>query len=257
MLTWLVILALLWPLFWVLRVLFVTKALVGLEFQRRKVVAVPVGESPAHLREAARPWIVQLGAPRGFKAGDRGGRKREGIARRFDAFGTGLMQSGSTATQSGAIAPESGAIATGSGATALESGMTSLASGSVLPESGGTAPESGAAALQSGGTANESGTVATQSGAVARESGATATGSGAAALESAAIASESGSIPLRSGMSPTQLARKGTAAARSARRWCRSWWASPMRPARWERGQPNPLFAAPASTLSARSNRTR
>ena len=62
MYTWLIILALLWPLLWVVRVLFVTRALLGLEFCATRIKALLPAAVPAHLQEAAKPWITPLEA---------------------------------------------------------------------------------------------------------------------------------------------------------------------------------------------------
>ncbi len=64
--TWVILLALIWPAFWVLRLLLVARVLLGLEFRRQTVAAVAAEEISPHLREAARPWVVQLEAL-GFK----------------------------------------------------------------------------------------------------------------------------------------------------------------------------------------------
>lgn len=66
MLSWLVLLALLFPLFWLIRVLIVTRVLLGHEFRAHQVLPLPPEEIPAHLREAAQPWLAQL-EPLGFR----------------------------------------------------------------------------------------------------------------------------------------------------------------------------------------------
>jgi Zn-dependent protease len=60
MFTWLILLALIWPALWLIRVVMTTRLLMGLEFRRQKAVAVPLAEIPPHLQEAALPWISQL-----------------------------------------------------------------------------------------------------------------------------------------------------------------------------------------------------
>jgi Zn-dependent protease len=62
MTTLLIVLALIWPAFWLIRVLLVTKALVGFEFRRARVTIHPPGAVPAHIREAAQAWTRQLQA---------------------------------------------------------------------------------------------------------------------------------------------------------------------------------------------------
>ena len=56
----LIILVLLWPLFWLLRVLFITRILMGFEFRPARVKPHPPEEIAPHLREAAQAWILQL-----------------------------------------------------------------------------------------------------------------------------------------------------------------------------------------------------
>ena len=58
--TWIILLLLLWPLFWLLRVLLVTRLLMGLEFCTTRVKALAPAEIPPHLQEAAKPWLIQL-----------------------------------------------------------------------------------------------------------------------------------------------------------------------------------------------------
>jgi Zn-dependent protease len=60
MTTTLLVLALVWPLLWVLRVAIVTRILLGLELRRPTVLPVAVDAIPPFLREAAQPWISQL-----------------------------------------------------------------------------------------------------------------------------------------------------------------------------------------------------
>ena len=60
MLTWLIVLVLLWPLFWLIRVLLVTKVVLGLEIRRDRVLPLSVERIPAHLDEAARPLVHDL-----------------------------------------------------------------------------------------------------------------------------------------------------------------------------------------------------
>lgn len=60
MTTWIIILLSLWPLFWVVRILFVTRLLMGLEFCRTRVKALSGANIPPHLQEAAKPWVTQL-----------------------------------------------------------------------------------------------------------------------------------------------------------------------------------------------------
>jgi Zn-dependent protease len=67
MLSWLVVLALLWPLFWCLRVLLVTRALMGIEWRRATAEAIPLENLPSHVLEAATPWMARLEAV-GFQA---------------------------------------------------------------------------------------------------------------------------------------------------------------------------------------------
>ncbi len=60
MLTWLLLLAALWPLLWILRVAVVTRALLGIPIAREKVSAIPAEELPDSLRQAAVLWLRQL-----------------------------------------------------------------------------------------------------------------------------------------------------------------------------------------------------
>ena len=60
MTTWIIILLSLWPLFWVVRVLFVTRLLMGLEFCRTSVKVLAAADIPPHIQEATKPWVTQL-----------------------------------------------------------------------------------------------------------------------------------------------------------------------------------------------------
>lgn len=60
MTTLLILLALLWPAFWLLRVLLVTKIIVGLEFRHARVKTHAPGEVPPFITEASQPWARQL-----------------------------------------------------------------------------------------------------------------------------------------------------------------------------------------------------
>ena len=91
MLFWVCILVSLWPLLWLLRVLFAAKLLLGLEFRAEQVVAIVAHELPPHLREAAQPWVAQL-EPLGFRVlgGWQVQRSKDGA---LDDFGVVLTHS--------------------------------------------------------------------------------------------------------------------------------------------------------------------
>jgi Zn-dependent protease len=67
MYSWILLLALLWPLFWLIRVLLATRLLLGLELKPGRVEPLAPDAVPQHLVEAVQPWLRVL-QPLGFRA---------------------------------------------------------------------------------------------------------------------------------------------------------------------------------------------
>lgn len=62
MTTLVIVLLLLWPLFWLLRVMLVTRSLMGFEFRRPRATMYAPAQIPTHIQEAAKAWRRQLEA---------------------------------------------------------------------------------------------------------------------------------------------------------------------------------------------------
>ncbi len=62
MFTWFLVLALIWPAFWLLRVGLIARVLLSIEFRPEKLAPVSAEQIPSHLAEAAAPQQVQLQA---------------------------------------------------------------------------------------------------------------------------------------------------------------------------------------------------